>query len=153
MWIFIPQNTYSALWSFQLVLIAVSKKPDTKRWNICGISTETKPLNFPWNFHREFQRHKSVKFLVEFPQKVPQRQICGNNDCLVASPAQMTTGEHSCAVWKFHRKLHGFISVEFPRGISSEKSTDLFLWNILWKFRGFVSGSTFCVGLLGYCRA
>ena len=46
-------------------MMAVSKKPDTKRWN------------FPWNFHGKFHRIKTVELPVEFSREIPQIQNRG----------------------------------------------------------------------------
>ena len=65
--IFEPYTSFlenlNCTWKFQNHLYlnsrrALSKKPDTKWWNI------------PWNFHRD----KFAELSVEFPEKVPQRQ-------------------------------------------------------------------------------
>ena len=70
-----------------------------------------------------------------------------------ASPAQLTNGEH-CVQWKFHRKFHGFDSVEFSResprfclrGNSTESSTNLF--RAFWILPEIVSLQTFLKWML-----
>ena len=57
--------------------ISIEAPQRLNRGTLCGIftksSTETRPLNFPWNLRRD----KTVELSVEFSRKAPQRLNCG----------------------------------------------------------------------------
>ena len=56
--------------------ISAESSTETKPWNFRGISTGNSTEPKPWNFHKKVPQrlNRGIK-TVEFPQKVPQRQM------------------------------------------------------------------------------